>query len=165
MSVAHAPSPHLLLDHYLINTLSESVIHVMQNIAQTAVTPQTPEIHQLMQPRGDIFGIVRLDSRDFKGTFQISLPKKTALIILENMLGEVHDDINPSVSDAVGELTNMIYGTLKTNLNKVGYQFDMALPTVNRTILAEYANTPCLILSIPFRLNNQEQFFVELTSF
>ncbi len=46
------------------------------------------------------------------------------------MLGEKHTQINAEVSDAVGEMTNMIYGSAKTTLNQLGYNFEMAIPTV-----------------------------------
>ena len=48
---------------------------------------------------------------NMRGTITISFEKPSIFKILENMLGEPYSEINEEVRDAVGELTNMIYGT------------------------------------------------------
>ena len=46
------------------------------------------------------------------------------------MLGETITELTSDVGDAVGELTNMISGSARADLDRQGYSFRMALPTV-----------------------------------
>ena len=69
--------------------------------------------------------------------------------------------IDKEVIDAVGELTNMICGGVKTRLAKLDMKFDLALPTtiVGKGVQICYPkNTPVIV--IPFMTESGE-FVVE----
>jgi chemotaxis protein CheX len=98
-----------------------------------------------------------------QGTLLISYKKDSILYIIENMLGEKHADIDKEVGDAVGELTNMIYGSAKTTLNQLGYKFEMAIPTVITGTFTVSTQHKGATLVIPFNLDNKSTFHVEIT--
>ena len=79
---------------------------------------------------GEVAGIVGLAANNNKGALIISFKGNTILEVYNNMLAESETQISAGVKDCVGELSNMVYGKLKTNLNKRGQNFQMSLPTV-----------------------------------
>ena len=50
--------------------------------------------------------------------------------IARRMLGEEVTEVNSTVPDLVGEITNMVTGGAKRLLSEQGYDFDMAIPAV-----------------------------------
>lgn len=152
-----------LFDKRLINAFIDGVTKTLKTMAQTDAKPGKPFIETSFVLKGEIAGMVGMVAPPLKGTLLISYSKDSILHILENMLGEKYTEINNDVSDAVGEMTNMIYGSAKTTLNQMGYNFEMAIPSVisgNFTITqADRGAT----LVIPFGLNNGSTFYVEIT--
>ena len=132
-------------------------------MAQTDVTPGKPYIEQAFSIKGDIAGMVGMVAPPLKGTLLISYKKESIFTILDNMLGEKYTEVNGDVADAVGELTNMIYGAAKTTLNQLGYKFEMAIPTVIRGDFQISKSDKSATLVIPFNLQNNSTFFVEIT--
>lgn len=63
-----------------------------------------------------------------QGVVVVSLSRDTAISVAEIMLGERPDDINADVTDAMGELTNMIAGAAKTLMESD--ELSVGLPTV-----------------------------------
>ncbi|RYZ87573.1 MAG: chemotaxis protein CheX, partial [Proteobacteria bacterium] len=98
-----------------------------------------------------------------KGTLLISFSKGSIFHIMQNMLGEKHEELTDEVSDAVGELTNMIYGTAKTALNQMGYNFEMAIPSVIRGSFVVTKANKGATLVIPFELKDGTSFSVKIT--
>jgi chemotaxis protein CheX len=152
-----------LLDKRLINAFIEGVVKTLSTMAQTEITTGKPTVETTFKPKGDIAGLVGMVAGSMKGTMSISYTKEGIFTILENMLGEKYTDINDSVADGVGELTNMIYGTAKTTLNQLGYAFEMAIPTVIRGTftISKYHSGATLV--IPFNLKSGQTFYVEIT--
>ena len=83
------------------------------------------------------------------GTFIIAFSHETITKVLE-IVGSP-DSKNPEVvNDAATEIANMVYGMLKTSLNKMGHSFGMAIPAVveNKHALSDrYQNDTKMILS------------------
>ena len=132
-------------------------------MANTPVEFGKPFVEPKFAPRGEIAGVVGMVSHDWKATLTLSFPKPAILLILENMLGEKYPDITDEVHDAVGELTNMIYGSAKGSLNDMGYNFEMAIPTAikGQFIMLQHSKTATLV--IPFKLQNESEFFIEIS--
>jgi chemotaxis protein CheX len=152
-----------LLDKRFVNAFVEGVIKTLSMMAQTEIEPGKPSVEPQFKPKGDVSGLVGMIFGPMKGTMSISFPKAAIFEVLENMLGEKHTELSPSVNDAVGELTNQIYGTAKTTLNQMGYAFEMAIPSViqGTITVSKYHNGATLVL--PFTLKSGTQFYVELT--
>jgi Predicted inhibitor of MCP methylation, homolog of CheC len=158
-----APTPNPLFDKRLINAFVDGVIKTLKTIASTDATPGKPFIEPQFVLKGEIAGMVGMVAPPLKGTLLISYGKDSIFHIMESMLGEKYDSINREVSDAVGELTNMIYGSAKTTLNQMGYNFEMAIPTViSGDFKISHADKGATLV-IPFNLSNNSTFYVEIT--
>lgn len=164
MSAAPKANNNIFFDKNLLNTFVDSVIKTLGDMAQTKVTPGKPTVEHKVAPpmKGEVAGIIGMVAGDAKGTLLICFTSKSAFKIIENMLGEVHTNLTPEVMDAVGELTNMIYGSAKTTLNKMGYEFEMALPTVVTGDFQIGGSHNGVKLSIPFLIEPDINLFVEI---
>ncbi len=152
-----------LLDKRFINAFVEGVVKTVSMMANTEVTTGKPTVEKKFQSKGDVAGMVGMIFGQMKGTMSISFSKDAIFLILENMLGEKHTELNPDVADAVGEMTNQIYGTAKTTLNQMGYGFEMAIPSVITGTFVISKNHNGATLVIPFHLPNGSGFFVDIT--
>jgi chemotaxis protein CheX len=153
-----------LLDKNFLNAFVDGVVKTLSVMAATDVKPQAPKIETQFQAKGEVAGMVGMVAGNMKGTLTISYTKEAIFQILENMLGEKYHELTNEVTDAVGELTNQIYGSAKTTLNQLGYQFEMAIPTViqGQFQISKFHNGTTLV--IPFRvMGTDSTFFVEVT--
>ncbi len=151
-----------LLDKKLINAFVDGVSKTLATMAGTQTNTGTPTIEKEFSTKGDVAGLIGMVAGQMKGTLTISFEKETLFFILENMLGEPYTELNEQVADAVGELTNMIYGCAKTTLNEMGYGFEMAIPTVvmGRAKIKSFHTGATLV--IPFTCT-KGKFFIEIT--
>jgi chemotaxis protein CheX len=78
------------------------------------------------QAEYEVSGIVGLSSKKARGTVVLSLSEEAALSATGAMLGERPSEINSDVTDAVGELTNIIAGAAKAKLEHL--TLDVSLP-------------------------------------
>ena len=153
-----------LFDKKLIMAFVESVMKTLTDMAQTKVIPGKAIIEQTKSDsKGEVAGIIGMVAGGMKGTLLLSFKKECAIEILHNMLGETYTDITPEVADAVGELTNMIYGGTKTTLNSLGYKFEMAIPTVVTGHFSISSKHGGINMTIPFSTEKGNQFFIELS--
>ena len=108
-----------------------------------------------------ISGIVGL-AGDTKGLLAIHLPNKAALDITTALLGRNLEEVDEDVCDAVGELANMLAGSIKAILDQSGNKIQISMPSAIHG--HEYA-VDCLTnaesVTVPFTLNDQT-FLVEL---
>lgn len=85
---------------------------------------------------------------------------KPVVEILEGMLGDKVDPESQDILDGVGEISNMIYGLIKTKASAGGFQFGMGRPEACFTKnLPPVANPNCESLVIPFTVNGANCHF------
>lgn len=152
-----------LLDKRLINAFVNGVIDVLSKQANTPVTTGKPFVEKEISVKGEIVGIIGMVAGKMKGTMTISFQKQAVFDVIDGMIGERYTEITNDVSDAVGELTNQIYGSAKTTLNQLGYSFEMAIPTVIHGDFSISAYHHGTTLVIPFEVPNGARFFIEIT--
>jgi chemotaxis protein CheX len=153
-----------LMDKNFLNAFVDGVIKTLSLMAATDAKPMAPKIETEFQAKGEVAGMVGMVAGDMKGTLTISYTKEAIFKILENMLGETYSEMSNDVTDAVGELTNQIYGSAKTTLNQLGYKFEMAIPTViqGQFYISKFHTGTTLV--IPFSIvGSNASFFVEVT--
>ncbi|HPI41440.1 MAG TPA: chemotaxis protein CheX [Pseudobdellovibrionaceae bacterium] len=152
-----------LFDKRLITAYVDAVLKTVKTMASTDVTAEKPFIENNFTQKGEIAGSLGLIAPPLRGNLLISFEKASIFSIMENMLGEKYTELNKEVQDAVGELTNMIYGSSKTTLNQLGYNFEMAIPTViTGSFLLSHAATATTLI-IPFKLANSSIFYIQIT--
>ncbi len=66
----------------------------------------------------------------YSGVISIHCPVALALKITSNMLGIDCEEINEDLNDAIGEIANMLGGSVKQVLSKGGLDVKLSIPTV-----------------------------------
>lgn len=66
----------------------------------------------------------------YSGVISIHCPVSLAMKITSNMLGMECDEVNEDLNDAIGEISNMLGGSVKQVLSKGGMDVKLSIPTV-----------------------------------
>ncbi|MCX5827460.1 MAG: chemotaxis protein CheX [Deltaproteobacteria bacterium] len=123
--------------------------------------PGKPYVKKDDLAHGDVSGIIGITG-DAIGSLAISFSESCICNVVGRMLGETYTTINHDVLDAVGELTNMISGVSRTQLEKKGMTVFAAIPSVvfgsNHTI-THILKSPSIV--IPFT-SPSGPFFVDV---
>jgi chemotaxis protein CheX len=151
------------LNMEFLNPFLTATLHVLKVQTQTEATAGQVYMRKSSdQLVGDITGVIGIVSDTFTGSVMISFPEQTFLKVLSRMLGEEITKIDKDTSDAAGEITNMIFGQAKVDLNQKGYGIKTALPSVvtgkDHTL---QGMTKGPIMVIPFE-TDIGKFFVEI---
>ncbi len=77
----------------------------------------------------------------FKGMLAIHTPNQVAMAITSNFLGMDVDEVNEDVTDAIGELANMLAGSIKLALSDKGRDITLSIPS---TISGEEYTISCV---------------------
>jgi chemotaxis protein CheX len=110
-----------------INPIVTSTVTVFRTMAGCDVTCGKPFLVGDKRGAHDISGVIGLSGRAI-GTVVLSLGEPVALRVTEAMLNELPPEIDSDVIDAVGELTNMIAGSAKAQLEYL--KMSLSLPNV-----------------------------------
>jgi chemotaxis protein CheX len=110
-----------------INPFLTSTINVFRTMAACELTRGTPYLADGTQPTHEISGVIGLSGKAI-GTVVLSLGEPVALKVTAAMLGEEPPEMNSDVVDAIGELTNMIAGSAKAQLEHL--EMSVSLPSV-----------------------------------
>jgi chemotaxis protein CheX len=144
-----------------INPFLEGTTNVLKTMAFVEPRAGKPYLKGDSLARGDISGIIGLTG-SATGSLALSFSEGAILKIVSNMLGENIPNINNDIMDAVGEITNMVSGVARKNLEAEGFYIQAAIPTVvagkNHSI-THVMGGPSLI--IPFEID-QGAFVVDI---
>jgi chemotaxis protein CheX len=149
------------MDVRYVNPFIESTLHVLQTIASVKVEGGKPFLKKDLKALGDVSSIIGLTG-DVKGTISVSFTENSILPIVSAMFKEEITVLNEDVTDAVGEITNMISGQARQKLEAIGINLKAAIPTVvmgkNHTISHI---TDQKIVAVPFFTDDGE-FTIEI---
>lgn len=122
---------HLSLDEQLAKEVITAVCGAMHNTFAVNVIPGTYEIgNGMVSLVGDVSGVIGLVQNELEGTMTFCMTFDTVKNILPQILGHSVVVTHEMTVDAVGEITNMIFGQVKTELNKRGYGLKLGIPSV-----------------------------------
>ena len=110
-----------------INPFVRSTVAVFSTMCGCELTRGELSLKEQFQPEYEISGVIGLSGK-LAGTVVVSLHESMALYIAETLLGTRPDQIDDDVVDAVGEMTNMIAGKAKGELEE--FDMSLSLPTV-----------------------------------
>ncbi len=131
-----------------INPFLVSTASVFSQMLGVAVTRQPPFLRKECSPPHDVTGIVGLTGKA-TGTVAVSLPREVAMSVTSALTGESHASITPQVADAVGELTNMIAGAAKAQLEALNLSLGLPTVIIGRSTCIAFPTSTSTI-SIPF---------------
>jgi len=136
-----------------INPFLDGTVSVLKTMAFVEPRAGKPYLKIDNLAKGDISGIIGLTG-SATGSLALSFSEPAILKIVSNMLGEPVKSMNSDIKDAVGEITNMISGVARKNLEAEGFYIQAAIPTVvagkNHSI-THVMGGPSLI--IPFEID------------
>lgn len=145
-----------------INPFLQTIVNVLETMADVKATPGKPQIKEDDTANGDVTGVIGMASDQMKGSLALTFTSAAIFDIARRMLGDNVTEIDSTVTDLVGELTNMVTGGAKRMLAEQGYDFDMAIPAVvagkNHQISHKSKGTKIII---PFSII-AGKFFVEI---
>ena len=110
-----------------INPFLASTISVFDTMLNCKLERGAPYLKNGTQPQHEVSGVIGLSGKA-QGTVVLGLSREAALSAAEVMLQERPPQINGDVTDAVGELVNIIAGSAKAKLEHL--ELSVSLPTV-----------------------------------
>ena len=117
------------MDVRFINPFLNGTLKVLKTMAFVEPKPGRPYLKKDSLARGDVSGIIGLTG-SATGSMALSFSEGAILKIVSNMLGEEIMEVNGDITDAVGEITNMISGVARKELETLGLNVSAAIPTV-----------------------------------
>lgn len=153
-------------DVNFINPFLLATVKVLKVQCFLEAKPGKPKLKKHDDPMllGDISGVIGLTAEAFAGTLALSFPEVVFLKIASNMLGEECKAITPEIVDLAGELSNIILGQAKLQLNNLGFVIQQALPSCiwgKDHQVKTFGGGVCIIL--PFE-TSAGTFYTEISS-
>ncbi len=96
--------------------LVDAVLNVLKTMAQTDAQAGAPTVKADKTSKGDVTGLIGMAGEKAKGSIAVSFSSSCILKVVSNMLMEEFAEINDEVTDAVGEITNMVSGGARKTL-------------------------------------------------
>ncbi len=123
-------------------TFSKPFVDAVKNVFQTmvflnSIAPAKPELKADSTSRGDVSAVIGMNGNlvrnekkiPFKGLMVLSWPYPTYFKMSEKMLGEPYTSFCKDIADVGAEISNMVMGNAKRDLNPLGFFIEMAIPT------------------------------------
>ena len=117
------------MDVNIINPFINATSNILETMAFVKSEAGKPYLKNDTTAQGDVSGIVGFTG-EANGTVAVTFDELCILKIVSNMLGEEMQEINDEISDAVGELTNMISGQARKELAEIDKVFQGTIPAV-----------------------------------
>lgn len=135
-----------------INPFIRSTTAVFSTMCKCDLTRGELSLKSNFQPDYDISGMIGLSGK-LAGTVVLSLHENLALHIAETLVGVRPNGIDDEVVDAVGEMTNMIAGMAKGELEE--FEMSLSLPTVisgkyHKVQFGSHVKPICIPFSSPY---------------
>jgi chemotaxis protein CheX len=114
-----------LIAGYVIDATRE----VFSTMVMMDITDEFPLKEPVSRFKCSITGMVGF-AGTYSGVISIHCPVELALKVTSNMLGIECDEVNDDLNDAIGEIANMLGGSVKQVLSKGGLDVKLSIPTV-----------------------------------
>lgn len=150
------------MNYEFVSPFLTSILNVLSTMASLNATHGKPSYKTDAISCGDVTGLIGMASEAAKGSLAVTFTEPVALEITKRMLGDELTEIDDTVVDMVGEITNMVTGGAKSQLSEKGYHFDMAIPSVisgKDHVIHHKSEEPVIL--VPFHTEAGD-FFVEL---
>jgi len=112
----------------LISRLEGSLRDALEEVVGTSFGA-SPEFTVPVESASGVSAIIGMDG-DTSGYLAIHLSPEDACRIAETMLGDTYTQVDDIVCDAIGEVANMLGGSLKKFSSKYGEPFRISVPTM-----------------------------------
>ncbi len=141
--------------------ICDSTQEIFSSMIMLEISPGEPFKRETSTLEHSVSGIIGL-AGSVKGMLAIHLPKTAALAVTTAFLGMDVEEVDEDVCDAIGELANMLGGSIKSILDPTGSDVQLSIPSA---IHGEEYAVDCLAdaesVTVPFTFDDQT-FTVEL---
>ncbi len=121
----------LTLDDKLAQEIVNAVGGVMRETFSVDVTPGAFEVGEgMVSLVGDVSGVIGMVQSQLEGALTLCLTFETVRNILPQVMGRSIAITHEMAVDAVGEITNMIFGQIKRDMSERGFQLKLGIPCV-----------------------------------
>jgi CheY-specific phosphatase CheX len=157
MSTSNPQSQQIVLNDILAKDISLAVARSLRETFGVEVVPGAAEYGDgMVSLVGDISGIIGMVQQHLEGTLMLCVTFETVRDILPQVVGRSVSITHEMAVDAVGELTNMIFGQVKSELNQRGHQIKLGIPCVisgKGHFVSQFHRGKYMI--VPFNLDGQ----------
>jgi CheY-specific phosphatase CheX len=131
LQTAKSLPTQLALDESLAKEIASAVCCAMRETFSAEVSAAPYEIGEgMVSLVGDVSGVIGMVQSQLEGTLILCLPFEALHDLLPQVLGKDFNITHEMALDAVGEITNMIFGQVKRDLNARGFQIKLGIPCV-----------------------------------
>ncbi|MCD6526669.1 MAG: chemotaxis protein CheX [Desulfuromonas sp.] len=145
----------------LQKNITEATIEIFETMIMLDITPGDPLEKSVHSFKCSVSGVIGLAGA-CQGMLAIHTPDAVAKAITSSFLGMDVDEVNEDVTDAIGELANMLAGNIKMVLDEAGKNVTVSIPSC---IHGEEYSMDCVAdadwVVVPFTVDSGE-FLVEL---
>lgn len=113
----------------IINPFIKASLDVLDTMASVKPRPGKPYLKKNNNATGDISGMIAFTGHS-QGSVSITFEAACIFKIVSNMFGEDVQEMTDDVVDAVGEITNIVSGHARRNLDEQGIHFNGSVPSV-----------------------------------
>jgi CheY-specific phosphatase CheX len=122
---------HLTLDEDIARIINKAITETFGAFIGISPILKSSERHdKALQERYEISGIIAFIQESIEGTLAIRFKQDTILKLLSKVYGEELTALDNRVIGGVAEISNVIHGIAKEELNMQGYHYQMCLPVV-----------------------------------
>jgi chemotaxis protein CheX len=119
----------MAMDAQFVNAYLLAVQNVFKTMVSMDITMGKPSLKKDRFSSGDVTGVIGF-AGDKKGSFSLAFSREGAMLVYKRIIGEEVTSVTSDVVDAIGELTNIVSGQTRVQIEKLGYKLNAALPTV-----------------------------------
>jgi chemotaxis protein CheX len=126
-----ATTPPIALDSQLAQEITNAVRKAMRETFNVTIEAGPHEIGEgMVSLVGDVSGVIGMAQSQLEGTLTLCLTFETVRDLLPQIVGKSVSVTHEMAVDAVGEITNMIFGQIKADLGARGYALKLGIPCV-----------------------------------
>ena len=131
------------------------ITHVFKTMCAIDLAHESPFEKAQRRTTADVTGVMAFTG-DRRGTMCFNTSASGALTIYARLMHEKHQEVNAQIIDAVGELTNIISGQARKELEKESLHLIAHVPMVfvGKGLELHYV-TKGAIVSIPFSFDHE----------
>jgi chemotaxis protein CheX len=136
------------MDAATINPFIQGTLYILDTTASLKARPGVASLKTDAPSVGDISGVLSITG-DIAGSVSISFTERSILGIVSAMFGEQMTLMDEDITDAVGEICNMVSGHVTTKMTEMGKKVRVKLQEVKTGTRHSVVN-PGKVLVFPF---------------
>ncbi len=112
----------------LLKNITEATTEIFETMIMLDITVGDPLEENVSSFKCSVSGVIGL-AGTCKGMLAVHAPDDVAKAITSSFLGMEVEEVNDDVTDAIGELSNMLAGNIKMVLDEAGKDVTLSIPS------------------------------------